>query len=188
MPPAASAGPCRPAAVFGLYCEKSGVAMWADILAGHDHRVHGRDLALAGHDREQRLGAVEAGDAPGERGEGEPAGREEVERGRVRRRVDAERPGDAELLVDDLIRIEVGRARAVTTCSRDDDRPAATRERDRLREGGGCLGRDVDDDVGETAGRVPQRADGVGRADVDREVGAELWRDLEPGKIALAAS
>src|SRR5204862_1914501 len=57
-----------------------------------------------------------------------------------------------------------------------------------LRERRGRLGGDVDDHVGETAGRVLQRLDRVVDRDVDDEVGAEALRGLEAGRVTWAVA
>ena len=115
---------------------------------GRDHAVdRRRRVALAGQRADEVLGAVELGDPPGEVGERVPARRQQVERGAVRGRVDAERAEDAELLVDD----EVGPERPAPDAAGagQHDRAAGAGERDGLRERGRRLGRDVDDDVGQ---------------------------------------
>ena len=103
--------------------------------------------------------------------------------------VDAQRAEHAQLLVDDLIRIEIHSGPACTTRSRDDDCAAGPRELDRLCERGGCLGCDVHDDVGQPSGRVTQRAHGIAGIHVDGKIRAELRRRSRAGvRRAVAAS
>src|SRR5205809_977707 len=82
-------------------------------------------------------------------------------------------------------------AAAATTASaraRDDDRASGPGELDRLRERFGRLGRDVDHDVGETAGLIPQGAYRIDHVDIDCEIRTELGRDGEPRRVARAAA
>ena len=60
----------------------------------NEHRVHRRRVALAGHVAEQRGHRCEVRGAAQELGERKPLRREQVERGAICRRVDAERPDD----------------------------------------------------------------------------------------------
>ena len=60
----------------------------------NEHRVHWRRVALAGHVAEQRGHRCEARGAAQELGERKPLRREQVERGAICGRVDAERPDD----------------------------------------------------------------------------------------------
>ena len=146
------------------------------VLVGNDHAVHRRNVTLAGHVAQELARIVEADDPAREVGERESARCEERQRFFVRGGVDAERTEDAQLLVDDLIGVEARRSPAAAG-SGDHDGAAPFRELHGLRERGGRLGGDVDHDVGQPAGGVAQCRNGIGRLDVDREVGAELACD-----------
>ena len=130
-------------------------------------------LSFAGHRTQQRRCVVEAGDLPRQTLEGKATRREEIQRGAIGRRVDAERAEHAQLLVDDEVRVEAGRVGRAAR-PRQHDRPARACQPHRLTERGGRLRGDVDDDVRERARYAPKRRDGILALHVDREVGTEL--------------
>ncbi len=68
--------------------------------------MHRRRIALAGHVAEQRRHRCEARGAAQDLGERKPLRREQVERGAICGRVDAECPDDPKLLVDDEVGVE----------------------------------------------------------------------------------
>ena len=65
----------------------------------------------------------------------------------------------------------------------DDDRSPGPDERERLREGVRRLGRHVHDDVGQAPGRRLEGRSGVVGPDVDREIGPERARGLQPRSV-----
>jgi hypothetical protein len=70
-----------------------------------------RSLALPGETLQQRFELVEAGDLTWQLGEGVPARGEHLERRPVGGDIDPERTDDAQLLVDDVVGLEIRRAR-----------------------------------------------------------------------------
>ena len=94
----------------------------------------------------------------------------------------AERADDPQLLQHHHVRHETRRACAPPAGSCDDDGAAGAGEFDRLRERGGRLGGDVDDDIGQPAGGVAKRRDGIVDGNVDGQVGAEPRRQRQAGR------
>src|SRR5207247_11418412 len=86
------------------------------------------------------------------------------------------------------IRVELAAATTASARTRDDDRASGPGELDRLRERFRRLGRDVDHDVGETTGLIPQGAYRIDHVDIDREIRTELGRDGKPRRLARAAA
>ena len=145
----------------------------------------GVPVTFTGHALHERLEPGEADRLTGQVGERVPPAGQHVERRPVRGDVDAERAEHAQLLVDDVVGVEAGRL-GVPAGAGDHDGAAGAGERDGLGERERRLGRDVDDDVGQTAGGGWQRGDRVVDRHVDRQVGAEGGGEGEAFGIALA--
>jgi hypothetical protein len=116
-----------------------------------------------------------------------PAGLDQPDRRRVRRRGDAERAQEVELLHDDQVAHEVGDGLEAFHAGEDDARPER-RIVECLGDRHGRVGRHLDDDVGAVPVReLPHPHARILVLDVDRVVGAERLRERELLGVAREA-